>query len=340
MRPELLAAMVVLGTSLTISAAQTGDDRLYSVLPRDAIPAIDRPAFEPAASNRSLARREPVIGLVGDREARAYSTWQLDRHEIVNDVFEGRPVAVTWCPLCGTGIVYGREVDGRVLSFGVSGMLYRDALVMYDRETGTLWSQIDGRALKGPLEGAKLEAVPAIHALWEDWRSMYPRSQVLKKSGIRGSAYEQYNRSSELGIFGRRNPDTRLPGKTSVLGIEADGAAMVFPITELRKVGVAQALVGTVPVAVIAAKGLPIVAFDRRVDGRVLSLTLSPEDPSALRDAETGTLWRISDGLASGGPLQGKRLARIVAHTAFWFGWYGFFPQSEVWTEARQRTAP
>lgn len=333
MRLDVLAGMVVLGASLSISAAQTDDERLHTVLPRDAIPAIDRPVFEPAATTRSLANREPVIGLVGDREERAYSTWQLDRHEIVNDVFEGRPVAVTWCPLCGTGIVYAREVNGRLLSFGVSGMLYRDALVMYDRETGSLWSQIDGRALKGPLEGAKLQAVPAVHALWEDWRAMYPQSQVLKKGwGETRSAYERYNRGSELGIFGRRNPDSRLPGKTSLLGIEVAGAAMVFPITALRKVDVAQAVVGTTPVVVVAAKGLPIVAFDRRVDGRVLNLTLSPKEPRVLRDTETGTIWQISDGLALSGPLEGRRLTRMVAHTAFWFGWYAFYPQSEVWT--------
>jgi hypothetical protein len=94
-----------------------------------------------------------VIGVVGEHERRAYSTWQLDRHEIVNDTFEGRPIAVTWCPLCGTGIVYARNLGPRTLTFGVSGMLYRDALVMYDRETGTLWSRIDGRARHGKSGG-------------------------------------------------------------------------------------------------------------------------------------------------------------------------------------------
>ena len=102
--------------------------------------------FEPAATAKAFNDNELMIGLVGNGEGRPYSTWQLDRHEIVNDTFEGRPVAVTWCPLCGTAIVYERTVAGRTLTFGVSGMLYRDALVMYDRETDTLWSHVDGRA--------------------------------------------------------------------------------------------------------------------------------------------------------------------------------------------------
>lgn len=94
-----------------------GDDKLHVVLPRDAIPAISDPEFEPVSrADRSMADEELVIGLVGEHEQRAYSAWQLDRHEIVNDIFDGRPVAVTWCPLCGTGIVYSRQIAGQLLT--------------------------------------------------------------------------------------------------------------------------------------------------------------------------------------------------------------------------------
>ncbi len=210
--------------SASVPAVQSDDNRLYRVLPRDAIRAIDTPEFEPAEqADRVMANEELVIGLVGEREQRAYSTWQLDRYEIVNDVFEGRPIAVTWCPLCGTGVVYDRTVGSRTLTFGVSGLLFRDALVMFDRETDTLWTHVDGHAIKGPLGGQTLVPVAAVHATWKQWKTMYPDSQVLKKpSGFR-SPYESYNRSSSrLGIFGRRNRDTRLPGKERILGIRAD----------------------------------------------------------------------------------------------------------------------
>ena len=211
--------VVILASVVPAPAMQSGDDTLHVVLPKDAIRAIDRPAFEAAKkADRVMDNDELVIGLVGEREQRAYSTWQLDRYEIVNDVFEGRPIAVTWCPLCGTGVVYDRTVDNRTLTFGVSGMLFRDALVMFDRETDTLWTHVDGQGIKGALAGRILVPVAAVHATWKQWKTLYPDSLVLKKRGEFRSPYESYNRSSrKLGTFGRRNVDTRLPGKERVL---------------------------------------------------------------------------------------------------------------------------
>lgn len=125
--------------------------------------------------------------------------------------------------------MYARTVAGRTLTFGVSGMLYRDALVMYDRETGTLWSQIDGRALKGPLVGQVLQPVPSIHATWKEWRTLYPESLILKKDGFYRSSYEEYNRDqSRLGIFGRRMNRSALPPKERILGIRYNDAATAF----------------------------------------------------------------------------------------------------------------
>jgi hypothetical protein len=299
--------MFVASVCAAAGAAIAQSEQIVQVLPRDAIPAIDRPAFEPVAKAKAFDANELMIGLVGTSEQRAYSTWQLDRHEIVNDTFEGRPVAVTWCPLCGTAIVYARTVAGRTLTFGVSGMLYRDALVMYDRETGTLWSHVDGRALKGSLLGETLQPVPAVHASWKEWKTLYPESVVLKKNGGYRSSYEDYNRDpSRLGIFGRRMNRSALPPKETEIG--------------------------DVPI-ILAAIGadLPVVAFERRVQGRTLTFTRADSPEPALEDAETHTRWRVSDGEAIDGPLQGHRLTRVVAHPAFWFGWYGFFPDSAVW---------
>ena len=327
--------VVILASIVPVPAMQSGDDELYLVLPKDAIRAIDRPAFEPAdKADRVMASEELVIGLVGEREQRAYSTWQLDRYEIVNDVFEGRPIAVTWCPLCGTGVVYDRTVGSQTLTFGVSGMLFRDALVMFDRETDTLWIHVDGRAIQGPLAGRTLAPVAAVHATWEQWKTLYPNSLVLKKRGEFRSPYESYNRSPrKLGIFGRRNLDTRLPGKERVLGIRTDTAAMVFPLDEVRKARIVHTQVGSLPVVLVAAEeDLPVVVYDRRVNDEVRTFTLAETRSTALRDVETGTVWRLSDGVAVEGPSTGAQLTRVVAHPAFWFGWRGYFPQSEIWT--------
>lgn len=225
-----------------------------------------------------------------------------------------------------------------MLSFGVSGMLLRDGLVMYDRETGSLWTQVDGQAIRGRLASATLEMVPALHVTWKEWRRLYPESQVLKKRGIRQSSYRRYNRSStDLGIMGRPNADTRLPGKTWVIGIHRDGNATVFPLDEVRQAGVVEADVGDLPVVLAATSAdAPVVAFDRRINGRTLSFDLVARDES-LRDRETGSGWRLVDGVATEGPLAGQRLTRVVANAAFWFGWQGYFPHSEVW---RQAAAP
>ena len=109
--------------------------------------------------------------------------------------------------------MYAREVEAQTLTFGVSGMLYKDALIMFDRETESLWTQVDGLGILGPLEGRQLRALPAIHATWKQWKTLYPESQVLSKNAITPSAYTAYNGNRDLGILGRRNEDSRLGGK-------------------------------------------------------------------------------------------------------------------------------
>ncbi len=213
-------------------------------------------------------------------------------------------------------------------------MLYRDALVMFDRETGTLWSQVDGRAVSGPLLGAVLQPLPAVHATWQEWKALYPDSRVLKKKGGEfRSSYEDYNRdSSRLGIFGRRLRNSPLPPKEWILGVRYGDAVTAFVLKDVRRAGVVEAEVGGVPV-VLGALGpkLPVVAFERRLSGRVLHFTRAEGIEPALEDTETHSRWRAADGEATGGPLQGERLTRVTTYPAFWFGWQGFFPQSALW---------
>ena len=291
----------------------------------------------PAATAKAFNKNELMIGLVGNTLRRAYSTWQLDRHEIVNDTFEGRPVAVTWCPLCATAIVYERTVAGRTLTFGVSGLLYRDALVMYDRETNTLWSHVDGRALDGPLLGETLQPVPAIHATWKQWKALYPESMILKKAGRYRSSYQDYNRDpSVISIFGRRMSRSALPPKERILGVRFGGDATAFVVRDVRKAAIVESEVGNVPIILAAVEDdLPVVAFERLVGDRVLTFPPADSREPALVDAETRSLWRVSDGKAIDGPLQGEQLTRVTAHSAFWFGWYEFFPDSTIWQISR-----
>jgi hypothetical protein len=316
----------------SLASAQT--DRLASVLPRDAIPSIDAPVFEHASRTFQYIDDEPVIGVVGPHEQRAYSAWTLDLHEIVNDEVEGVPIAVTWCPLCGTAIAYARTVGGRTLTFGVSGMLYRDALVMYDRETGSLWSQVDGRAIKGELAGQTLRPVASIQSTWAEWKALYPDGLVLTKGGNGGfrSSYETYNRSTRLGILGTRVPHSAIPPKTQILGVRYNGDAIGFPVKDVRAAALVQVTVGGVPIMLAATSDmLPIVAFERDAGERRLTFTRT-DDVRMLSDADTHSRWRVADGVAIDGRLKGTQLRRVVTYPAFWFGWIGFFPRSALWS--------
>ncbi len=127
-------------------------------------------------------------------------------------------------------MVYAREVDGKVLDLGVSGALYRDALVLYDRETGSYWSQVTGEAIRGPLAGKKLAEIQSVVTTWREWKREHPDTLVLRSDpGPRRSPYEAYfARPFELGVLGTKNPDERLPGKTWVWGFVAQGKAVAI----------------------------------------------------------------------------------------------------------------
>ena len=228
--------------------------------------------------------------------------------------------------------MYARQFEGRILSFGVSGALLRDSLVMYDRQTGSYWTQVDGLAIGGALNGRALTMVPSVHTTWKAWKALYPQSRVLRKRSGRGSSYEGYNRNpNELGILGRRNADSRLDGKTRIFGIRQSGHQTAFPLDEVRDVRLVETTVGDLAVLLAAASDdTPVQVYDRRVGERLLTFRFIDGD-RALRDNETATTWRLADGVAIDGPLAGHRLTRVAAHSAFWFGWQGFFPRSEVW---------
>lgn len=147
--------------------------------PKDGIPAIDDPRFAPADAVEELGPHEPVIGLVVNGDARAYPLRIMIWHEIVNDTVGGVPVAVTYCPLCNSAVVFDRRVGGRTLSFGTTGKLRRSDLVMYDRETESWWQQFLGLGIVGTYAGTRLSALPARLESIRKFRERAPRGKVL-----------------------------------------------------------------------------------------------------------------------------------------------------------------
>ncbi len=210
---------------------------------KDGIPAIDRPRFAPARVVANVKPGEPVIELAVEGEARAYPLQVLVWHEIVNDEVGGVPVAVTYCPLCRTAIAFDRRVDGRILSFGVTGNLRDSDLVMYDRQTESWWQQFGGEALVGAYAGTELEQVPARIVSFEDFSSRHPDGLVLtRETGYDRpygrNPYPGYDDVSSGPWFSARNEDDdRLLPKEVVVFVEHGGESAAVPRAVLSKRG-------------------------------------------------------------------------------------------------------
>ena len=247
--------------------------------------------------------------------------------------------------------MYAREIDGRTLEFGVSGKLYRNGLIMYDRQTGSEWSHVTGQAIWGPLAGSQLQAIPAIQTTWAQWQRLHPESPVLSKrhspyglSAYRTDTYSSYYNSSRAGILGRAERDDRLGAKEYVLGLHIQGRAKAYAFQYLKKSPILNDTVAGTPVLVFSqplrAEALQLeldnvtgVVYSRAVGEQVLTFRLAPgstERRPLLLDAETGTVWRAFTGEAIQGPLAGHTLAQLPATNAFWFGWRDYFPETEL----------
>ncbi|MFB6311737.1 MAG: DUF3179 domain-containing protein, partial [Salinirussus sp.] len=274
---------------------------------QDCIQAIDDPTFV-SPSDVSIAGDARVIGLEVDGEARAYPLARLAGHEIVNDRIDGRPVAVTYCPLCRSGIVFSRRVDGRTLTFGVSGKLLDANLIMYDRQTETYWSQLMAKAIVGDLVPAKLELIPSSITTWAEWRRGHPDTVVLGGRGSVGGRdpYAGYRESDSVG-FGVDVSDDRLEPKEVVYGLSVNGSAVAYPESELSGEGIIQDTIGGEPVLLVRnpADGT-VAAFSRRVNGE--SLTFRRENGHLVDGA--GHAWTVT-GEAQEGPRAGATLNRL-----------------------------
>ncbi|NNE13139.1 MAG: DUF3179 domain-containing protein, partial [Ilumatobacter sp.] len=149
--------------------------------PPDGIPPIDEPRFLLPGDVDFLADNEPVLALEIDGDARAYPVQIMTWHEIVNDTVGGTPVTVSYCPLCNSAVAYDRRLGDRILDFGTSGLLYNSALVMYDRQTQTLWSHFTGQGIIGELTGEELVTYPLATVAWSTWRDTNPDGLVLSR---------------------------------------------------------------------------------------------------------------------------------------------------------------
>ena len=263
--------------------------------PKDGIPAIDRPRFV-SASLAQLGDGDRVLGIVLGGVARAYPVRILNWHEVVNDRFAHRKIVVTYCPLCGTGMAFQPPDGTGAAGFGVSGLLYNSDVLLYDRATQSLWSQILSTAISGPLKGTPMQSVPLAHTTWADWRRRHPGTEVLStETGFERDysrdPYAGYDRVQRL-MFEVQHRDERFPLKEWVLGVRVNGTAKAYPFSVLERI------VGPTGELSDAVAGQPLRI---RYDG--------------------------SHGTAEAFDSQGRPLAGTMV---FWFAWVAFYPHTEV----------
>ncbi len=315
--------------------------------PRDGIPPLDNPHFETTASaDNWIEDNEPVILLVVDQKARAYPLQIMTWHEIVNDEVNGVPVAVTFCPLCNTALVFIRpRIDGELLTFGTSGNLRNSDLVMWDRQTESWWQQFSGEAIVGDLTGTKLEPLPAGIISWEDFKIKYPQGQVLSiETGFNRSygrnPYAGYDDINSHPFLFTGDLEDELPPMARVVGILLeDGHGGAFPLDLLRENQVLNEEIAEFPVAIFWKPGTAsaldssriedgrdvgsTAVFDPRLNGERLIFTSVGE--GIFRDQQTGSTWDMF-GDALEGPLAGSKLTPLPHHDTFWFAWAAFSP--------------
>ena len=316
---------------------------------RDGIPPIDDPTFVSVAeADAWLAAAEPVIALELDGEAKAYPLQILIWHEIVNDALAGVPVAVTYCPLCNSAVVFNRSIGASVLDFGVSGNLRNSDLIMWDRQTESWWQQLTGEAIAGKLAGAQLRFVPAQIVSWETFADEYPNGLTLDRPGFSraygSNPYARYDADPESQPFlFTSSADPRLPPKERVAAVEINGDAVAFPYSRLAEERVVYYDVGGEAIVVFFRFGTTTALGDRSIangadvgatgvfrpvlDGRRLTFTPGSD---GFTDEETGSVWSVL-GKAVSGPLAGRQLSRISAQDHLWFAWAAFKPHTDVY---------
>jgi len=318
----------------TPSATIRLDEVDWGGVPVNGIPPLDHPKVIAATMASYLRDNHIVFGVVVNGEARAYPKRILAWHEMALDRVGGTELTVVYCTLCGTVIPHKSEVGGRRRTFGTSGLLYRSNKLMFDQETMSLWSTLDGRPVIGALAGQTLtlEALPVVTTTWGEWRQQHPKTTVLAietghdRDYSEGAAYREYFETDRL-MFRVPKVDTRLKTKDEVLGVLVPAVGG-----------------GRQAVAFSAAYLARQRVHHETVEGRTFVVLTSPRGANRVYEAgavhlarwvdaatvvdTVGGRWQVTEDALIPEKSARPSLARVAAFRAFWFGWYAQFPDT------------
>lgn len=269
------------------------NDLLSGGPPKDGIPSIDNPKFTSVDEAKWIPETAEVFLLEGIEEIKIYPQPILVWHEIVNDLIDQTPVAVTYCPLCGSSVAYIRIVNDKTTTFGTTGKLYNSNLVMYDRLTDTYWTQIRGEAIIGELAGDKLEKIPLQTMTWKTARERFPQAKVLSREtghnrDYTRDPYSSYYDSDSL-FFPVENSDSRLHSKTIIIGLSVNEEDKAYPEFLLKEQKIITDTLG----------------------GNKLTITYDDGFIKIIDEEENSLAWERD----------------------FWFAWAAFHPKTKIYEE-------
>lgn len=299
---------------------------------KDGIPSVDNPSFLPASQIPDMSDEDLIIGVAITGAIKGYTHSVLDWHEIVNDRVGGTPISLTYCPLTGTGSAWNRAINGKETTFGVSGLLYRNNLIPYDRETDSNWSQLRLQCVHGSLKSTRVETYPVVEMSWETWKTMFPNEAVITTETGFSRNYDRYpygdykvNNNSILFPLG--DDDSRLPAKERVLSLIVQEKSRVYTFDNFPDgltilsdsfMGLDVVVVGSEP------DNFMVVYANNSVLGKLSFKPLEVGTGGVIMEDELGNRWNIF-GQAVSGPNQGASLGHVDAMMGYWFSFGSFY---------------
>lgn len=301
---------------------------------KDGIPSVDAPQFVSPSDVNYINDDDLVIAITFDSEIRVFPHAILNWHEIVNDDFDGKSFALTYCPLTGTGINWNRIINGQATTFGVSGLLYNSNLIPYDRATDSNWSQMRLDCVNGELAGSQTAIYPVLETTWATIKEMDKLTVMSTETGFQRNygtyPYGDYRTNDNNLIFPVSNTDNRRGAKDRVLGIIKSDIVKTYSFESFPE-GSTSLISDVLTGQNILVVGNPsknfIIPF---IAENETSYEAIPDDfPNVLRDDKGNTydvFGRVTDG-----PSQGSNLSQPTAYMGFWFAWAAFYPNLDLY---------
>jgi hypothetical protein len=304
---------------------------------KDGIPALEDPERVSVEAGGYLLDQELVLGYFDGENAIAYPLQILDWHEIINDELNHFPYAITYCPLTGTGIGWDRTLNGNPTTFGVSGLIYNNNLIPYDRQTNSNWSQMRLDCVNGPLINSEIKTFQLLETRWFTWKEMYPNTKVLSlNTGVDRPyglyPYGDYKTNEDNLLFPLDIDDRRLNRKERVHGIIIDEVAKVYRFSSFNSTNtLINDLINSKEVIILgnSTKNF-IVSFYPELENGTNVVLNAVDEANVILEDNLGNKWDVF-GYAVSGPAKGERLKRTESFMGYWFSWGTFYRNSEIY---------